>query len=126
MSIFSRSELLIGMDAMNKLKNAHVAVFGVGGVGGYVCEMLVRSGVGKLSIFDSDAISESNRNRQIIALSSTTGLDKTSVMKKDSRISIPKRTSQRTAFFTPLKMRMNLTLASMTISPTASTLCRQK
>ncbi len=82
MSIFSRSELLIGMDAMNKLKNAHVAVFGVGGVGGYVCEMLVRSGVGKLSIFDSDTVSESNRNRQIIALSSTTGLDKTSVMKK--------------------------------------------
>lgn len=82
MSVFSRTELLIGDSGINKLKNAHVAVFGVGGVGGYVCEMLVRSGVGRLSIFDSDTVSESNRNRQIIALSSTTGLDKTSVMKK--------------------------------------------
>ncbi len=82
MSIFARSELLLGGDAMTALKNAHVAVFGVGGVGGYVCEMLARSGVGKLTIVDSDCVSETNRNRQIIALQSTTGRPKVDVMRE--------------------------------------------
>ncbi len=82
MSIFARSELLLGGDAMTTLKNAHVAVFGVGGVGGYVCEMLARSGVGKLTIVDSDCVSETNRNRQIIALQSTTGRPKVDVMRE--------------------------------------------
>jgi len=81
MDIFSRTELLIGADGMERLKNAKVAVFGIGGVGGYVCEMLVRSGIYNISLFDSDTISTTNRNRQIIALESTTGKPKVEVMR---------------------------------------------
>lgn len=81
MDIFSRTELLIGADGMDRLKNAKVAVFGIGGVGGYVCEMLVRSGIYNISLFDSDTISTTNRNRQIIALESTTGKPKVEVMR---------------------------------------------
>lgn len=80
MDIFSRTELLIGADGMERLKNAKVAVFGIGGVGGYVCEMLARSGVGSIALFDSDTVSTTNRNRQIIALESTTGKPKVEVM----------------------------------------------
>lgn len=82
MSIFSRTELLLGSDAMKKLSDAHVAVFGVGGVGGYVCEMLARSGVGKITLVDSDEVSETNRNRQIIALASTLGMPKVEAMRE--------------------------------------------
>ncbi|MGN0597308.1 MAG: ThiF family adenylyltransferase, partial [Ruminiclostridium sp.] len=57
---FSRTELLYGKAAMDKLKNCRVAVFGVGGVGGYVCEALVRSGIGSFDIVDSDTVSETN------------------------------------------------------------------
>lgn len=81
MDIFSRTELLIGADGMERLKNANVAVFGIGGVGGYVCEMLVRSGIGSIALFDSDTVSTTNRNRQIIALESTTGKPKAEVMR---------------------------------------------
>ncbi len=81
MSIFERTELVLGADALEKLKNARVAVFGVGGVGGYVVEALARCGVGALDIFDGDTVAESNINRQIIALHSTVGLYKTDVMK---------------------------------------------
>ena len=81
MSIFSRTEILLGDEAMARLKNARVAVFGVGGVGGYVCEMLARSGVGHITLIDSDCVSETNRNRQIIALESTTGKPKVGVMR---------------------------------------------
>lgn len=70
---FSRTELLLGGDAMERLRNARVAVFGVGGVGGYVVEALARSGIGMLDLIDSDTVSESNINRQIIALGSTVG-----------------------------------------------------
>lgn len=70
---FSRTELLLGGDAMERLRNARVAVFGVGGVGGYVVEALARSGIGMLDLIDSDTVSESNINRQIIALGSTIG-----------------------------------------------------
>ena len=69
----SRTELLLGEDAMKALAKARVAVFGVGGVGGYAAEALARGGVGNIDIIDSDTISESNINRQIIALSSTVG-----------------------------------------------------
>lgn len=79
---FSRTELIIGSEGMNKLKNAHVAVFGVGGVGGYAVEALVRSGVGKIDIFDKDTVSESNINRQIIATTETVGRAKVEVMKE--------------------------------------------
>ena len=80
MEIFSRTEALIGKDALEKLKNARVAVFGVGGVGGYVVEALARSGVGAIDVIDNDVVSASNINRQIIALHSTVGKKKTAVM----------------------------------------------
>ncbi|MBE7086445.1 MAG: tRNA threonylcarbamoyladenosine dehydratase [Clostridiales bacterium] len=75
--IFSRTALLIGEEGLKKLKTARVAVFGVGGVGGYVVEALARSGVGTLDLIDKDVVSESNINRQIIALHSTVGQLKT-------------------------------------------------
>ena len=76
---FSRTELLLGQESMQKLKNARVAVFGVGGVGGYVVEALARSGVGAIDLIDKDTVSLSNINRQIIALHSTVGRLKTEV-----------------------------------------------
>lgn len=79
---FSRSELLIGKEAIANLHNKRVAVFGVGGVGGYVCEALVRSGIGKFDLIDNDTVSLTNINRQIIALHSTIGKYKTEVMKE--------------------------------------------
>ena len=78
---FLRTALLIGNDNVEKLHNARVAVFGVGGVGGYVVETLVRSGVGALELIDNDVVSLSNINRQIIALHSTVGQLKTHVAK---------------------------------------------
>ena len=77
--IFSRTEMLIGKDALSRLKDCRVAVFGIGGVGGYVAEALARSGVGALDLFDNDTVSLSNINRQIFALHSTVGKLKTSV-----------------------------------------------
>lgn len=79
---FSRTELLIGDKAVNKLKNSSVAVFGIGGVGGHTAEALARSGVGELHFFDNDTVSISNINRQIIALHSTVGEYKVDVMKE--------------------------------------------
>lgn len=77
MEQFSRTELLLGADGLQKLHNAHVAVFGVGGVGGYVVEALARCGVGAFTLIDPDRVSESNINRQIFALHSTVGQYKT-------------------------------------------------
>ncbi|MBQ7296168.1 MAG: tRNA threonylcarbamoyladenosine dehydratase [Clostridia bacterium] len=79
---FSRTQMLIGEAALAKLKNSRVAVFGVGGVGGFVAEALARAGVGAIDLIDNDIVSESNINRQIIALTSTKGQLKTEVMKK--------------------------------------------
>lgn len=79
---FSRSALLLGEDGMDKLKNARVAIFGIGGVGGYVAEALARTGVGKLDLFDNDTVSETNINRQIIATTDTIGQYKVDVMKE--------------------------------------------
>lgn len=79
---FSRTELLLGREAIQKLKQARVAVFGIGGVGGYVCEALARSGVGTLDLIDHDVVSITNINRQIIANHSTLGRYKTEVMKE--------------------------------------------
>lgn len=76
---FSRSELLLGKKGIEKLKGAHVAVFGIGGVGGHAVEALVRCGVGKIDVVDSDVVSVSNLNRQIIALESNIGRTKTDV-----------------------------------------------
>ena len=80
--IFSRTELLLGEDAMKKLENARVAVFGIGGVGGYAAEALVRSGIGEIHIIDNDTVSPSNINRQLYALHSTVGEYKVNVAKK--------------------------------------------
>ena len=80
--MFSRFELLVGEDNIQKLNQAHVIVFGVGGVGGYVVEALVRSGIGHITIVDNDVISLSNLNRQIIATQETIGQKKVDVMKK--------------------------------------------
>ena len=79
---FSRTELLLGKEAMERLKGARVAVFGVGGVGGYVCEALVRSGVGEFDLIDDDKVCLTNLNRQIIATRKTVGKYKTDVMKE--------------------------------------------
>lgn len=76
---FSRTARLFGNEAMERLSNSRVAVFGVGGVGGYVVEALARSGVGELDLVDNDTVSESNINRQIIALHSTIGRYKVEV-----------------------------------------------
>lgn len=78
---FSRTEILLGKDAILKLKSSRVAIFGVGGVGGYVCEALARSGVGGFDLIDKDTVSISNINRQIIATMDTVGLNKTEVMR---------------------------------------------
>jgi len=78
--IYSRTELILGSEGIEKLRRARVIVFGVGGVGGYVCEVLARSGVGTIGLVDADKVSPSNINRQIIALHSTVGRLKTSVM----------------------------------------------
>ncbi|WP_036610745.1 tRNA threonylcarbamoyladenosine dehydratase [Oribacterium sp. P6A1] len=82
MNQFSRTQLLLGADAMEKLRNSRVAVFGIGGVGGYVCEALVRSGVGHFDLIDNDKVCISNINRQIIATRKTVGQYKTDVMKE--------------------------------------------
>lgn len=82
MDQFSRTEILFGDEAMQRLKNARVAVFGIGGVGGYVVEALARSGVGCLDIIDNDTVALSNLNRQIIATHSTIGMYKTDAAKQ--------------------------------------------
>ena len=79
---FSRTERLIGQNALNRLKNARIAVFGIGGVGGYAVEGLVRSGVGHIDIIDSDKVDITNLNRQIIATEKTVGTDKVSAAKE--------------------------------------------
>lgn len=78
----SRTALLLGEEAIEKLKNSRVAVFGVGGVGGYICEALARAGVGALDIFDRDTVSVSNINRQIIATHKSVGRPKVEVMRE--------------------------------------------
>ncbi|MBQ2823384.1 MAG: tRNA threonylcarbamoyladenosine dehydratase [Oscillospiraceae bacterium] len=95
---FSRSALLLGEDNMEKLKNAHVAVFGIGGVGGYVTEALARTGIGSLDLFDNDTVSPTNINRQIIATTENIGKYKVDVMKE--RISLINPNAQVNAYRT--------------------------
>jgi len=99
---FSRTEILIGADAIKKLQNSRVAIFGIGGVGGYVVEALVRSGVGKIDLIDNDKVALTNLNRQIIALNSTLNEFKVDVMKKrvlDINLNIEVKTYK--TFFLP-------------------------
>ena len=79
---FSRTEMLIGNDGLEKLKDSKVAVFGLGGVGSFVCEGLARSGVGNFVLVDFDKVDESNINRQLIATSKTVGRQKVDLMKE--------------------------------------------
>ena len=77
---YSRTAMLLGEEAIHKLKEARVAVFGIGGVGGYVVEALVRAGVGAIDLIDNDVVCASNLNRQIIATQSTMGMSKVDAM----------------------------------------------
>ena len=81
MEALVRSEMLLGEAALRRLAGAHVAVFGIGGVGSYAAEALARSGVGELSLFDPDVVAPSNLNRQLVALHSTLGQHKAEVMR---------------------------------------------
>lgn len=81
-SEFARTELLIGSEAMKRLQEARVAVFGIGGVGGHVVEALARSGIGAIDLIDKDVVDRTNINRQMVALQSTIGRDKVEVMKE--------------------------------------------
>ena len=78
---FERTELLLGREAIDKLAHSRVAIFGIGGVGGYVCEALVRSGVAAFDLIDKDTVALSNLNRQIIATRKTIGKYKAEVMR---------------------------------------------
>ena len=82
MNPFSRTQFVLGSQAMEKLKNARVAVFGLGGVGSWCAEALCRSGVGKLTLIDEDTVGLSNINRQLIATTKTVGRKKVEVMKE--------------------------------------------
>lgn len=100
--MFSRTEALVGRDGLEKLKKSRAAVFGLGGVGGYVVEALVRAGVGALDIFDGDTVSLSNLNRQIIATQNTVGRDKTEVTaERIARINPLCRVTARKMFVLP-------------------------
>ncbi len=94
--------MLLGAEAMKKLAEAHVAIFGLGGVGGYVCEALARSGVGALTLIDRDVISESNCNRQILATGETVGRLKAEVAKERVLAINPScRAEARVMFYLP-------------------------
>ena len=77
-----RTEMLLGKEAVDRLKTKRVIVFGIGGVGGYICEALARTGIGQIDLVDNDTVSLSNINRQIIALHSTVGRPKVEVMRE--------------------------------------------
>ena len=79
---FSRTELLLGKEGMERLKKARVAVFGIGGVGGHCVEALARSGIGEFDLIDNDEVALTNLNRQLVALHETIGRPKTEVMKE--------------------------------------------
>lgn len=81
-TIYTRTEMMLGKESVDRLKSAHVAVFGVGGVGGFTAEALCRAGVGKITLIDADRVAVSNINRQIIATHSTVGMFKTEAMKE--------------------------------------------
>lgn len=82
MDIFSRTERLIGEDALQKLKNSNIIIFGLGGVGSYTAEALARSGIGKMTVVDKDTVDITNINRQLYALHSTVGKPKAEVARE--------------------------------------------
>ncbi len=99
---FSRTEMLLGADGLARLQSCRVAVFGLGGVGGYAAEALARSGIGALDLVDHDSVSLSNLNRQILALHSTVGEDKVDLAEKRIRDIAPQCTVRKYKnFFLP-------------------------
>ena len=97
-----RTEMLLGRDAIERLASSKVAVFGIGGVGGFVCEGLIRAGVGELELIDSDKVDVTNINRQIIALNTTVGRSKAELMKERALMINPEiRVTSREVFFGP-------------------------
>ena len=80
-SFYTRTEMMLGTESVERLKRAHVAVFGIGGVGGFATEALARAGIGALTLIDADTVSISNINRQIIATHSTLGINKAEAMR---------------------------------------------
>ena len=99
---FSRTELLVGANGMVRLRGAHVAIFGVGGVGSFACEAIARAGVGAITLIDSDTVSVTNRNRQLIALASTVGQNKVDLMRdRIADINPDCRVTALNMFFTP-------------------------
>lgn len=99
---FSRTEILLGPEAMQKLSASRVAVFGIGGVGGHTVDALVRSGIGAIDIIDNDTVSITNINRQLIATHSTIGKHKTDVMEKHIRDINPDiKVNSHKVFYTP-------------------------
>lgn len=102
MTQFKRTEMIFGKDAMEKLKNARIAVFGIGGVGGHVVEALVRSGIGTIDIIDNDVIHNSNINRQVVALLSNIGQLKVDAFEKRIKdINADAVVNKYKCFFTP-------------------------
>lgn len=98
----SRTAMLLGEAGVEKLRSAHVVLFGLGGVGGYVAEALARAGVGALTLVDDDRVAESNLNRQIIALTTTLGRPKTAVAAERVRAINPAcRVVEKQLFYTP-------------------------
>lgn len=112
---FARTRILLGGEAMEKLSGARVAVFGIGGVGGYVCEALARSGVGALDLIDSDKVSLTNLNRQIIATHETIGRYKTEVMQERILSINPQAVVKAYQCFFCRKMRGSFLLRPMTM-----------
>ena len=99
---FSRTELLIGKNGLKKLSDSRVAVFGIGGVGGYVVEALIRSGLGKIDIIDNDTVALTNLNRQIIATQKTIGKFKVDVAEERIlEINPDTKVTKHNLFFTP-------------------------
>lgn len=102
MNWLSRTQFLLGQEGMEKLKNAKVAVFGLGGVGGYAVEALARSGVGALELVDHDTVSLTNINRQILATTETVGMDKVeAAAKRVAAINPDIRVTARKIFYLP-------------------------
>lgn len=102
MNAFSRTELLFGTAAMERLAQARVAVFGIGGVGGYTVEALARSGVGALDLIDNDTVCTSNLNRQIIATRATIGMAKVDAAEERIRLLYPEcRVTKHQKFYLP-------------------------
>lgn len=100
--IFSRTELLLGSEAMAKLKKSRVCIFGIGGVGGHAAEALVRSGIGEIDLVDNDVISKSNINRQLFALNSTVGRQKTDAAEERLRDINPEiKINKHNVFYLP-------------------------